>query len=196
MAHFQQLNFAKITAAHLTPNWAKKHILEIGAHNVNGSVKPFFNGSEYVGVDLSEGENVDIVASGHELTLPEAHFDVAISCECFEHNPEWIETFQNMYRMLKNGGVIIISCASRGRLEHGTTRTCPEVSPGTQTIGWNYYKNLNASDFKKAFPLNEMFESHVFFTNRISNDLYFVGKKSGKNATELTLNTNQPITPS
>jgi 2-polyprenyl-3-methyl-5-hydroxy-6-metoxy-1,4-benzoquinol methylase len=28
-------------------------------------------------------------------------FDTVASCECFEHNPEWAKTFENMHRMCK-----------------------------------------------------------------------------------------------
>ena len=155
MAHFQQLKFVETISLHMNKNqdWQGIKLLEVGAHDVNGSIRQFFVGSDYTGVDLSEGEGVDIVASGHELDLPDASFDISISCECFEHNPEWVGTFSNMHRMTQQGGVVIISCASKGRPEHGTTRTSPEASPGTQDIGWDYYKNLSQRDFDKHFDL-------------------------------------------
>lgn len=177
MAHYAQLKFVETTAAHLAKSWQGRKILEIGSHDVNGSVRPYFSGSEYVGVDLSEGPGVDIVSSGHDLNLPEKSFDGSISCECFEHNPEWRETFQNMHRMTKDGGVVLVTCASHGRMEHGTSRSFPDRSPGTQSVGWNYYRNLYKSDFEKHFKLNEMFENYAFFTNTVSKDLYFVGIK-------------------
>ena len=42
--------------------------------------------------------------------------------------------------------------------------------------GWNYYKNVEAADLG-AFPFDSVFESHRFYVNRISCDLYFVGLK-------------------
>lgn len=36
-------------------------------------------------------------------------YDITISCNCFEHNPYWRETFLNMHRMTKEGGL----CLSR-----------------------------------------------------------------------------------
>lgn len=112
MAHYQQLRFVEIASSHVTRSWAGLSVLEIGSHNVNGSVRPFFAGSDYTGVDLSEGKDVDVVASGHEVAFPDGSFDLAICCECFEHNPQWLQTFTNMHRMTKAGGVVIVTCAS------------------------------------------------------------------------------------
>jgi SAM-dependent methyltransferase len=179
MAHFQQLRFVEVAAAHMARDWTGMTVLEIGSQNVNGSVRPFFRGADYTGVDLSEGEGVDLVASGHEVALPGRTFDLTISCECFEHNPHWAATFRNMHRMTKDGGIVLVTCASRGRREHGTTRTSPQESPGTTALGWNYYRNLNRSDFQSHFELDQMFQTHVLFRNEVSQDLYFVGKRAG-----------------
>ncbi|MBY0493687.1 MAG: class I SAM-dependent methyltransferase [Cyanobacteria bacterium] len=179
MAHFQQLQFVSMAARHLAGSWIGLSIVEIGSANVNGSIRPFFTGSHYTGVDLAPGPDVDLIASGHEVALPPDSVDLAISCECFEHNPMWRETFVNMHRMTKPGGIVIMTCASRGRLEHGTTRTRPFDSPGSLSIGWDYYRNLNREDFERQLPLASMFESHAFYRNDVSKDLYFIGRKPG-----------------
>jgi len=187
MAHFQQLQFVEIASLHLARSWQGLAVLEIGSHNVNGSVRPFFAGSDYIGVDLSEGKDVDVVASGHDVAFPDGSFDLTICCECFEHNPQWLQTFTNMHRMTKAGGIVIVTCASRGRREHGTRRTSPEESPGTASVGWDYYRNLNRSDFEARLDLREMFQAHAFFGNRVSRDLYFIGKRKGEGSSRLTL---------
>lgn len=152
-------------------------VLEVGSYDVNGSIRKMFEGSEYLGVDLFEGPGVDVVSSGHLLSLPDGSFDASISSECFEHNPFWVETFRNMYRMTADSGILVITCASRGRLEHGTTRTTPEKSPGSQKVGWDYYRNLEETDFSKNLDLSVMFRKWVFFYIPVSQDLYFVGWK-------------------
>lgn len=190
MAHFQQLQFVAMAARHMRLDWTGLRVLEIGAADVNGSIRPWFAGSEYTGVDLAAGPGVDLIGSGETLALPDVHVDLAISCECFEHNPRWCETFVNMHRMTKAGGVVMMTCASRGRLEHGTTRTRPEESPGSQSVGWNYYRNLNREDFERRLDLQSLFESHMFFRNAVSHDLYFVGRKPGGTARSLHVNLN------
>jgi len=182
VAHPAQLEFAHHVAKNLFKGiWLNRRILEIGSADVNGSIRPFFPGSDYIGVDISPGNGVDLVGYGDKIDLGELQFDLTISCECFEHNPQWIETFLNMHRMTKNDGFLVFSCASRGRPEHGTTRTSPLQSPGTQSVGWDYYRNLNKKDFVEAFDLQSLFNWHFFHYNSKSRDLYFIGSKADPN---------------
>lgn len=157
-------------------------LLEIGSCDVNGSVREIvknsLNPSEHIGVDLMDGPNVDLVCSGHQVDLPSGSFDLTISFECLEHNPYWVETLDNMRRMTKPNGYLIMSCATLGRLEHGTARTNPASSPGTQGIGWNYYKNLTENDFKPSFLSS--FNDYHFWVNKNAKDLYFIGSVGKK----------------
>ena len=82
-----------------------------------------------------------------------------------------------MHRMLKPGGLLIMTCASQGRREHGTTRSSPENSPGTQSLDWDYYRNLTAADFS-CFAVGKKFSNSRFNYNKFSRDLYFLGIKS------------------
>lgn len=183
MAHPQQLKFVELTSEFFNlNNDPTLKVLEIGSYIVNGTVRPYFASSQYIGVDLMPGPGVDIVSNGEDINLPDENFDIAISCECFEHNPHWVKSFQSMYEKIKKGGILIASCASRGRLEHGTKRTSPESSPGTQSIEWNYYKNLSKKDFTKHLKLDDLFSSYIFVYNGTSKDLYFVGLKLGENS--------------
>lgn len=181
MAHQQQHLFIQIISNHVSSNGFKdKKVLEIGSYDVNGSIRHLFENSEYTGVDLTEGPGVDIVCDAHKLALDSEFFDISLSCECFEHNPEWLKTFLNMYRMTKKGGILAFTCATTGRLEHGTTRTSPSSSPGTQSIGWDYYLNLTEKDFRKKIDFGELFEDYLFMVYKKTRDLYFVGKKNGR----------------
>jgi len=179
MAHPDQLDFVRTISQHLSDDWTDKRVLEIGSYQVNGSIRPFFQGSAYLGVDLMEGAGVDVVSEGSELDRPDEIFDLSVSCECFEHNPKWLATFLNMYRMTRKGGAVVFTCAAKGRLEHGTTRTGPESSPGTQIVGWDYYMNLTEREFTKKLDMDKLFDSHFFITNRYACDLYFIGIKRG-----------------
>jgi SAM-dependent methyltransferase len=179
MAHAQQLAFARAIASGLAKDWSGRRVLEIGSYDVNGSIRGFFGGSDYTGVDLVEGPGVDLVGSGHTVAFPEAAFDLSISCECFEHDRHWPETLLNMYRATRPGGVAVFTCATTGRPEHGTRRTKASSSPGTQSIGSDYYRNLRERDFRRAVRLDALFSSYFFHHNPPSQDLYFCGIKAG-----------------
>ena len=178
MAHPQQLCFIETFSKYVSSDWHGKKILEIGSYIVEGGIRGFFANSDYLGVDLTPGPGVDLVASGHLVEHPDNTYDVTVSCECFEHNPYWLETFFNMYRMTLPGGFVVFSCATRGRLEHGTCRTSPESSPGTQHIGWDYYLNLEEVDFTRRIQFKDLFDDYIFISNKESRTLFFVGKKT------------------
>lgn len=171
MSHIEQMSFVSMVKGWYPEFFSGKKVLEVGSLNINGSVRQFFNDCEYIGCDLGEGDGVDIVSFGHELLFPNNHFDVSISCECFEHDKHWVETFDNMVRMTK--GLVLFTCATTGRPEHGTTRSKPSDAPFTN----DYYRNLTEEDFREEFEFDSMFKKHVFFINPLSHDLYFYGVK-------------------
>jgi SAM-dependent methyltransferase len=188
MAHPEQVRFIALVKEHLLKQAHPKKILEVGSYDVNGTIRSLFSDSEtYLGADLIAGPGVDIAKSGHEIDLESDSLDLALSCECFEHNPYWFETFQNMIRMTKPGGLIAFTCASRGRVEHGTDRSGAELSPGTSSLGWNYYRNLRQSDFESRMDLADHFTIFMFYYMPTYADLYFFGFKKGGEQPELDL---------
>jgi hypothetical protein len=174
MAHKEQRDFFVEMVNKFPQYFNNVSVIEIGSLNINGTVRDFYNNTKkYIGVDLDEGPGVDLVSQGQNLDFPEGSFDVAVSAECFEHNPYWLETFLNMYRMAKS--FVIFTCAGENRPEHGTTRTTPANSPFT--LKWDYYKNLTQKDFEDNLYLDDMFTDYKFSYNPQSQDLYFWGIK-------------------
>ena len=82
-----------------------------------------------------------------------------------------------MIRICRSDGIVVFTCATTGRKEHGTTRTSPADSPLTVGKGWDYYKNLVKEDFEGIADLNSLFSSFEFSSNLSSKDLYFWGIK-------------------
>jgi len=173
MAHSQQRDFFRVVKNNNPQAFTGVEVLEIGSLNINGTVRDFFDSTRYIGADVADGRDVDVVCNGENLDYPDNSFDVAVSAECFEHNPEWVATFRNMWRMSKK--YVLMTCASEGRAEHGTTRSDPGSSP--LTLSWDYYRNLTEQDFRAEFNLDEMFTDYYFQYNPDSCDLYFYGEK-------------------
>ena len=123
MAHRSQRDFVEVISTHIAKDFEGRKTLEVGSYDVNGSVCDLFIGGEYIGVDLAVGPGVDVICEGNKLSYQAEAFDISMSCECFEHNPEWLATLRNMIRMTKGGGIVFFTCASKGRTEHGTART-------------------------------------------------------------------------
>lgn len=178
MSHIEQQLFVKLASECFSEHFSKVRVIEIGSYDVNGSIRQLFPVAvEFVGIDLVTGPGVDVVCGGDEYDEASNSLDVAISCECFEHNPFWLETFINMIRMVKPQGMVLFTCASRGRVEHGTKRTMPGASPGTQAVGLDYYQNLTENDFRTRINLSLHFDVFEFFYIPSTHDLYFIGFK-------------------
>ena len=170
MSHQAQLDFVASLRFKFPDYFIRKKVLEVGSLNINGSIRPFFEQCTYVGVDLGEGADVDVVAKGEDLTYADGTFDVVASCECFEHNPEWVATLENMIRMAT--GLVFFSCATTGRKEHGTRRTSPWDAP----FCGDYYRNLTEEDVRQEIDLS-VFKRYEFSANSDCHDLYFWGIK-------------------
>jgi SAM-dependent methyltransferase len=177
MAHADQFEFITLIKQHFPGFFQGTKVLEIGSLDINGSVRSFFETTNYTGVDVAAGPGVDEVCQGQLVGYPSGVFDVGISCECLEHNPFWVETVSNIFRMTKPGGLVIISCATTGRAEHGTTRTSGTDSPLSIGIGWEYYRNVSMADFKSSFNLDYWCQDYLLLPNWHNCDLYFVGLK-------------------
>lgn len=186
MSHASQQDFVRLISIDLPEFFNGSKVLEVGSLDINGSVRSFFSDCDYTGLDIGPGKGVDIVCEGQKYDAPENTFDHVISCEVMEHNPHWVETFQNMTRVCKPGGLMIMTCATIGRPEHGTRRSRPTNSPLTINQGWDYYRNLAGKDFEKKLNLDEMFEYHHFWTNWGSYDLCFCGVKKGTGQANVT----------
>jgi len=159
-----------------------KRVLDVGSGDINGNNLFLFEDCNYDGNDVISANNVTIVSKTKDLPFEENTFDTIISTECFEHDPEYKDSLNKIYEMLKPNGLFLFTCASTGRPEHGTRRTSIGDSYGT--IGnledmVDYYKNLTEMDLNEALHLNSKFTVWDTYYNMNSKDLYFVGIKTG-----------------
>lgn len=176
MSHADQIRFFDVVMRHFADHFSGR-VLDIGALDINGGPHERMSPTEYVGVDLSVGPNVSIVAKGEDLDLPTGSFDVAMSSECFEHNPHWRATLHNMIRMTRDRGLIAFSCATTGRPEHGTTRSDGGwAAPLAVEHGQEYYANVTPRQVRAAIDRWQVPSNFVVINDRIF-DLYFVGIK-------------------
>lgn len=97
-------------------NTEHKNVLEIGSYDVNGSVKPLFNKTKYTGIDLREGPNVDYVLSSHNLRskFVENEFDIVLCLEVFEHDPAFWISMEQINKVLKPNGFLILTARGNG----------------------------------------------------------------------------------
>jgi SAM-dependent methyltransferase len=174
MAHVQQIRFIDHVKKFLPEFFSSGRILEIGSLDINGSVRSFYQNVDYIGIDVASGQGVDVVSKGESYGGAADSFDAVVSCECMEYNPMFEKTWLNMIRLLKPNGLMLMTCASFGRLQHGTSLNEPGSSPLTIGLGQDYYRNLVKEDFEFV-RLEKFFANFFFVTDYSSFDLYFVG---------------------
>ena len=106
----------RILETYWQPEW--RMILDFGSMNVNGTLREFCpQGATWIGVDLAPGLDVDrVVTAGEPLPFPAETFDMIVSTSVFEHDPCFWETFVELCRVTKPGGVIYINAPSNGKV--------------------------------------------------------------------------------
>jgi SAM-dependent methyltransferase len=106
-------------------------VCDVGSYDVNGTYKPLFENHQYVGLDIREGPNVDVVSKElYHYPFPLEHFDVVISGQTIEHVPDIYKWIRELERILKVGGLMcVIGPAYFRRHRRGYPVDCWRVYP-------------------------------------------------------------------
>jgi SAM-dependent methyltransferase len=108
-------------------------VLDIGAFDVNGTVRPLFAGvSSYVGIDVRSGPGVDVEIDPADYDGDEC-YDLVVSTETLEHMSDPEKAIDCAFRALKPGGLLILTLASPTRAPHGI---------GGGAVGQEYYAGI------------------------------------------------------
>ena len=188
MAHKEQWVFCGQVKGLHPEYFENKKVLDIGSFDVNGNEEFLFKNCDFTGLDIGEGEGVDVVCPAQDYYEPDETFDTIISCECWEHNPFYKESIQNAVRMLKSGGLFFFTCATTGRPVHGVSYLEEQCSkqydnwktlPNVERENWDndYYKNVTEDDVREAIDVDNIFSSYEFDVEENHCDLFFWGIK-------------------
>ena len=109
--HDQARDFTLFVKSILNDFFINKQVLDVGSGDINGNNRFLFENCQYVGNDVIQAPNVTIVSKTKDLPFEENTFDTIISTECFEHDPEYKESFIKIYNMLKPDGLFCFTCA-------------------------------------------------------------------------------------
>ncbi len=98
-------------------------VYEFGSYQVEGqegyaNLREMFPGKVYVGCDMRPGPGVDRVEDVSAINLPDGSAGTVLCIETFEHVFEVRKAFDEVYRILKPGGVFVITTPLNFRI-HG-----------------------------------------------------------------------------
>lgn len=170
--HDQQMDFCRKVRRLYPEYFAGTRVVDFGSLDINGSNRYLFEDCYYTGVDIGPGRNVDVVCRAHNYR-PEKPVDIVISTEMLEHDEFWKDSLLNAYVILRTGGLLLFTCASDPRGEHGTRRSDPASAPH---VG-DYYRNINPEDMYENFNLDSLFDPWILQKAEMPGDLYFYGVK-------------------
>jgi hypothetical protein len=89
-------------------------IYEFGSFQVEGQeaiadLRPSFPGKKYIGCDMRSGKGVDLLLNLHDIDLPDSTAGTVLALDTLEHVEFCRRAMSELYRILKPGGVAIIS---------------------------------------------------------------------------------------
>jgi SAM-dependent methyltransferase len=89
-------------------------VFEFGSYQVEGqegyaNLRALFPGRDYVGCDMRPGPGVDRVEDVTAIRLPDRSAGTVLCIETFEHVFEVRRAFDEVFRILKPGGVFVIT---------------------------------------------------------------------------------------
>ena len=153
-------------------------VLDCGSLDINGTCRDLFEPCRYTGVDVHQGPNVDRVGTVHMMVKPTERYGVVMSLEMLEHDPFWPKSLARMFEVLRPDGIMIITCASINRPEHGTARTTPEDNPHWTVDDEykNYYVPLGPTDLDDKL-IFARFKHWGIEVQANGDDLFFWGIK-------------------
>jgi hypothetical protein len=129
----------------------RQGVIELGSRTVagnwpySGPVRPLFTEARhYLGVDIAEGPNVDVIADAATWRpngTAAAWIDTVICCETLEHTPAAAMICANAWAMLNRDGVFLVTTAADGRAPHSA------VDGGPIRDG-EFYRNVTRADLR------------------------------------------------
>lgn len=150
-----------------------KKVLEIARPGIAGVAHEWFDQSTIVVPPTRQvpepGRSGDEPIEGYSAASET--FDTVVSCESFEHLPQWRDAFLNALRMMRKDGLLVITCAGFGRKQHETPR-CPSPDPAAPQE--SYYRNLSPADFAPLARFEDHFAEWCFLEDRTVQDLYLL----------------------
>lgn len=144
-------------------------VIEIGSRNINGTSRIWFPNARWTGLDILEGEMVDIVIDAEHYE-PDELVDMVICCEVYEHAPRWKKILKASSQWLKPVGKMLITCAGPDRVPHSA------IDGEHRLLDGEHYANISRSEIEEEMTKSGLISIKTSGNRQI--DTYAVGFKS------------------
>lgn len=157
-------------------------VVEFGAYQVEGQggyadLRRYFPGREYVGCDMRPGPGVDRVEDVTRPSFADGSVGVVLCVETFEHVYEVHRAFDEVYRILRPGGMFAVTSPFYFKI-HGYPDDYWRMTPSclrrrmesyeARVCGWQGWETtphtVMALGFKAPAPLDFHERADVFLT--------------------------------
>jgi SAM-dependent methyltransferase len=165
----------------------EQKIVDIGAQNVNGSLRQFSpQMAKYIGVDFVAGPGVDVILEDpYHLPFEDNSIDAIVCSSCFEHSEFFWLLFNDILRVLVATGLCYLNMPSNGPF-HRYPVDCWRFYPdsGVALEKWGFHSGYNPALLESflAHPLKDGWRDFVAvfvkesahanrYPNRIQNQI-------------------------
>lgn len=147
-----------------------KELLDAGCGTGWFSQKACEKGAVVTSMDLGEGllskvaqkcDSKRVVGSVLEMPFSEASFEVVISSEVIEHTPDPFKALQEMYRVLRPGGILILSTPNKFWYWTLWVANILKIRPYQGLENWSSYIGLRQNIQKAGFNIQEYRGVHL-----------------------------------
>ncbi|TSD84282.1 methyltransferase domain-containing protein [Mycobacterium sp. KBS0706] len=149
-------------------------VVELGSQNVNGSLRDHCPAAaSYIGMDMVPANGVDLVVTpGEPFPLADESTDVAVTSSAFEHDVCFWETFLDLVRLLRPGGLLYVNAPSNHAF-HRYPVDCWRFYPdaGVALVAWAARRGI-AVELVESFvaaPRNEGWADFVAVFRKASS---------------------------
>ena len=132
-------------------------VYEFGSFRVLGQegfadLRPLFPGKKYVGCDIREGCGVDAKLDMHDIDLPPNFVGTVLSFDTLEHVEYPHKALEEMHRILKPGGIAVISSVLRFQIHDIPCDFWRFTPEGFKVLLRPFVKSFVGSAGNKSFP--------------------------------------------
>jgi ubiquinone/menaquinone biosynthesis C-methylase UbiE len=151
------LNGKKLLDAGCGTGWFSKVAYERGA-----IVTSMDLGENLLAQVIKKCDSVRVVGSILEIPFPENTFDYVVSSEVIEHTPDPFKAIQEMFRVLKPGGTLILSTPNKMWYFAVWLANTFKLRPYQGLENWTSWWEMKAYLNKSGLKIERMVGIHLF----------------------------------